>query len=221
MIKINNKILSILTGILTVIVSIVVLMVGNYQNQVQQAEKAFTLNNNFYSFQMPKLDRSSSEYSKTIKNLNWTAQKTGINYLKRQRYLGWDKVKNRLDYNKPVQKVEFQVYTVKPTNLLKNFGKNSALISKSMEVSNYHLSGYSVYIVPIKNTVNDSRYREGTFFLETGNSKKTKTFLSLLASRLNEQNDQDVHLSDFKINDRDSIATVSYTHLTLPTILLV
>lgn len=206
----NNKILSVLTGLLTIFAAILILMVGNYRQKVEQAENEFTLSDSFYPFQVPKLDGSSGEYKTQIKDLNWVAHKTGVNYVKRQRFLGWKMINNKLDYNRPIQRVEFQVYTVKPTKILENFDKKPQVIVHSTKNLDNRLSGYSVRVIPIKNTIKSDQSREGTYFIETRSKKRAQKFLTLLALRLNKESKQNLNQSDFKIGDQDSIAKVSF-----------
>ncbi len=159
-------------------------MVGNYQQAVQQAEKEYNLNSDFYSFQFPNVVNSNSEYKERIKDLNWVADKVGVNYLKRVRFSGFKKVNNKLDYNQSVQKVKFQISAVKPTKVMKNFGKSPAIITKSSKNLDNKIPGYSVMIEPIKDSLNTPQSREGTFFIETKNKQKIHQFLMLLAQRL-------------------------------------
>ncbi|GBG95564.1 hypothetical protein LFYK43_20230 [Ligilactobacillus salitolerans] len=206
----NSKILSFLTGLLAIFAAILILMVGNYQQKVKQAENEFTLSNDFYPIQIPKIYGNGGEYREQIKDLNWVANKTGINYLKRQRFIGWKMKNNKIDYNKPVQSIEFQMYTVKATKIMKNFGDKPQLISKETKNIGTHLPGHSVRLIPIKNTVVNSQSREGTFFLETKDRQKIQRFIELLVLRLNKRSNQKLQKSDFKLVDQNNIEKVNF-----------
>lgn len=109
----------------------------------------------------------------------------------------------KLNYNQPIQKVDFQTHTVKPTILMNNFNKSPQIILHKTSNLDNHVNGYSVYIMPIEDTINDPLSREGTYFIETQDADKIHKFLKLLSYKENKRTSDHLDTDDFKIVDKE------------------
>lgn len=212
----NNKVLSALTIILMSVSSILICIIGSYDYYSEQANKQYELSSTEYTpFDFPEKDNKSNYYKQEINALNETAKELNINYLKRQRYSGWAKINNHLNYSKEIQDVEFQTASITKTKISKNFNLSPQIVKKNTNNLNTTLKGYSVKIVPISSTLNNKNKREGTFFLETADSKKTDEFFNILNQKVY-GNQKDYTASDFIIKDKTSISELDFQDSSQP-----
>ena len=127
----SNKVLSGLIIILMVVSSMLICITGSYHYYKEQANKQYMLSNDQYTpFEFPEQSTNPNYYRHEINALNDTAKQLNINYLKRQRYSGWEKINNRLDYNQEIQNVEFQVAAITKTKVTENFNLPATIVTK-------------------------------------------------------------------------------------------
>lgn len=166
-------------------------------------------NDQYTPFEFPEQSTNPNYYRHEINALNDTAKQLNINYLKRQRYSGWEKINNRLDYNQEIQNVEFQVAAITKTKVTENFNLPAAIVTKPTHNLNTTLKGFSVKLVPISDTLQNKDKREGTFFLETTNTQKITQFFDILNQKMYGSSHK-YSTSDYIINNSEKIAKLDF-----------
>lgn len=206
----SNKVLSGLIIILMVVSSMLICITGSYHYYKEQANKQYMLSNDQYTpFEFPEQSTNPNYYRHEINALNDTAKQLNINYLKRQRYSGWEKINNRLDYNQEIQNVEFQVAAITKTKVTENFNLPATIVTKPTHNLNTTLKGFSVKLVPISDTLQNKAKREGTFFLETTNTQKITQFFDILNQKMYGSSHK-YSTSDYIINNPEKIAKLDF-----------
>lgn len=206
----SNKVLSGLIIILMVVSSMLICITGSYHYYKEQANKQYMLSNDQYTpFEFPEQSTNPNYYRHEINAINDTAKQLNINYLKRQRYSGWEKINNRLDYNQEIQNVEFQVAAITKTKVTENFNLSATIVTKPTHNLNTTLKGFSVKLVPISDTLQNKDKREGTFFLETTNTQKITQFFDILNQKMYGSS-QKYSTSDYIINNPEKIAKLDF-----------
>lgn len=206
----SNKVLSGLIIILMVVSSMLICITGSYHYYKEQANKQYMLSNDQYTpFEFPEQSTNPNYYRHEINALNDTAKQLNINYLKRQRYSGWEKINNRLDYNQEIQNVEFQVAAITKTKVTENFNLPATIVTKPTHNLNTTLKGFSVKLVPISDTLQNKDKREGTFFLETTNTQKITQFFDILNQKMYGSSHK-YSTSDYIINNPEKIAKLDF-----------
>lgn len=212
----SNKALSVLIIVLMSVLSILFCITGSYHYSQEQANKQYRLSNGKYTpFKFPEKQTDANYYRHEIKALNDTAKQLNVNYLKRQRYSGWEKINNRLDYNQEIQNVEFQVAAITKTKVTENFNLPATIVTKPTHNLNTTLKGYSVKLVPISYTLQNKDKREGTFFLETTNAEKLTQFFDILNQKMY-GNSHKYSTSDYIINNSNEIAGLDFQDSSQP-----
>lgn len=193
-----------------VVSSMLICITGSYHYYKEQANKQYMLSKEQYTpFEFPEQSTNTNYYRHEINALNDTAKQFNINYLKRQRYAGWKKINNRLDYNQEIQNVEFQVASITKTKVTENFNLPATIVTKPTHNLNTTLKGFSVKLVPISDTLQNKDNREGTFFLETTNPKKITQFFDILNQKMYGSSHK-YSTSDYIINNSEKIAKLDF-----------
>lgn len=212
--RMNNKVLTVLVGLLICAFGFNVLSQGNYQYQVEKAKQEYSLDANFVPFVIPKSEDSIQIENYDLDIIEDVARKTNVNFLRRTRYAGWEIEQGKVDYNKELRTVEFQVADIKPSIVMKSFGREPQIVKKRISNLNTGMNGYSVSIVPIKEVKEDLVNHEGTFFIESDDNKTTNLFFNLLSEQLSEKYNRNFSIDDLKINDAQEIPTLEFNERT-------
>lgn len=199
-----------------VVSSMLICITGSYHYYKEQANKQYMLSNDQYTpFEFPEQSTNPNYYRHEINALNDTAKQLNINYLKRQRYSGWEKINNRLDYNQEIQNVEFQVAAITKTKVTENFNLPATIVTKPTHNLNTTLKGFSVKLVPISDTLQNKDKREGTFFLETTKTQKITQFFDILNQKMYGSSHK-YSTSDYIINNPEKIARLDFQDSSQP-----
>ncbi|MBM7617350.1 hypothetical protein JOC36_000907 [Weissella uvarum] len=195
-----RKILSVILGLLFILGSFVLFIDAQSDYLVREMAKQDSISKNFTHFNLPNDIKGDQEYREVLDVLNKTSEQEHVNYAKLQIFNGFNvnASKQTLNYARPSTKLNYQVFTVKPTSIWSYFGKQKSYVNDTFTFKN-GIKGYTASITPInKNISYDGR--QGTFYVETKSVKEYNLFITKLKDNYNFKFGKQYKTDDFKTN---------------------
>lgn len=180
---------------------------SNITYLIDSLNKDHNIDENFMPFNLPENINSDKQSVETLKILNKTSDSLGINYAKLQIYDGYlVNERNEVDYERPQTKVNYQLYTVKPSRVQEYFENKSNEDTKNY-ARDIRSLGYSVTLSSINNDISYNG-RQGYFYIETVDQKMYDNYLIQLTNNYNTRFNSNYKPTDFKRDNNSPKNTV-------------